>query len=77
MFWVLSVDLPVWCLFINMSSDYEEEKYCPSSLFMVVPPFFLIAIASFIQRLNLSCSVPMSKRQTTGAECHQRRKTGY
>ena len=26
---------------------------------MVVPYFFLIAIASFIHRLNLSCSVPM------------------
>ena len=59
MFLVLPVDLPIWCFLIKISSKMCGRKYCPSSLFMVVPPFFLIAIASFIQRLNLSCSVPM------------------
>ena len=60
---VLPVDLPIGCFFfIKISSKACERKYWPSSLFIAVPPFFLImliAIASLIQHLYLSCSVPM------------------
>ena len=57
-------DLPVGCFpgdfFINSSSKTCERKYCPSSLFMMASPLFLISIASLIQRLYRSCSVPIT-----------------
>ena len=59
MFLVLPVDLSIGCFLIKISSKICGRNYCPLHLFMVVPPFFLIARASFIQHLNLSCSVSM------------------
>ena len=45
---------------ISNSSKICERWYRPSSLFMVVPLFFLISTASFTHLLNLSCSVPIT-----------------
>ena len=45
---------------ISNSSKICERWYWYSSLFMVVPLFFLISTASFNHLLNLSCSVPIT-----------------
>ena len=48
MFLGLPVDLSIGCCYIKILSQIRWGKYCPSSLFTVEPPFFLIAaIVSF------------------------------